>query len=47
MKLKKDTFTRQFQEDYSEKQRMRQLEQMQKEQEKEEVKRMQDYNSVK
>lgn len=47
MKLKKDTFTRQFQEDYTEKQRIRQMEQMQKENEKEEVKRMQEYNAHK
>eukprot|EP00347_Sterkiella_histriomuscorum_P007113 403350214 len=47
MKLKKDTFTRQFQDDLAEKQRMKQLESQQKDYEKDEVRRMHDYNSQK
>ncbi|CDW82191.1 UNKNOWN [Stylonychia lemnae] len=47
MRLKKETFTKQFQDDYQEKQRQRQIEQLQKEQEKEEARKMQDYNGQK
>lgn len=45
MKLKKDTFTRQFQDDMQEKQKFKQIELQQKDLDKEEARKMHDYNS--